>query len=108
MARLSKLETICLTIAGHPKRSQRFVLIHSHRCMKEVYDPKKGSSGSYWFASGKYDHLWSDLCQRKIKHSKGGQRSYISSLVLTKNGWDIMNQARIKLGFDPISYITME
>ena len=101
---LSMLEAICLSICANPKRSQRFILRVSYQCVHNTWSPSSGSNGSYWFASGKFNHLWSDISGRTIKHSRGGNRSYVSQLVLTEQGWNIMNQARIKLGFSPLTY----
>jgi len=101
---LSMLEAICLSICANPKQSQRFILRTAYQCVHDAWSPSSGSNGSYWFASGKFSHLWSDISNRIIKHSQGGDRAYISQLVLTEQGWNIMNQARIKLGFSPLTY----
>ena len=108
MAELSKLESICLAICAYPYMSQRETLRNAYLIRKNTVDPNYGSNGSYWFGSTKHRHLWTDLCNRKVKHSKGGKRKYASKLVLTKQGWDIMNQARLKSGAQEIPYYKQE
>ena len=105
---LSMIEAICLSIAAYPFQSQRFILQNVDICLNKHKALSNGSNGSYWFNSGKFKTLWHDVSNRKIKHSSGSQRVYISKLVLTPSGWDIHNKARKKLGYETIQYYKQE
>ena len=104
MPKLTTLESICLSICAYPFMSQRESLRIAYLIRHNSEDKTRGSNGSYWFGSRKFNHLWTDLCNRKVTHPSGGKRNYISKLVLTKKGWEVMNLARLKIGASTIPY----
>ena len=107
---LSGVEYLCMKIQSHPGRSKRYYLKQ-----KNIYqngsDYSNGANGmSGYFRPGCfYDrYLWYDVAPdtAKVKDWMGRVKYQPKScqMYLTQYGWKRANEARKKLGLDPLPY----
>ena len=117
--KLNGIEYLLLSIQANPGKSQRWHLRRKHMYQHGRPDYHKGGSGCGYFISPSYRNiLWRDHAPLDVEfpawvptnrlfnggHGKG-LRSKSAKMHLTAVGWKRANQARTKLGLDPIPFV---
>ena len=108
--KLSGVDYLCLKIQSNPGQSKRYYLRQ-----KNIYqngsDPSNGGNGmsGYFQPGGFYDYnLWHDEAPREVRRRNWmGRIQYhpkSSQMHLTSKGWDRANEARKKLGLEPLPH----
>ena len=125
--KLNGIEYLLLSIQSNPGKSQRWHLRRKHMYQHGQPDWHKGGSGCGYFSSPSYRNvLWTDMsyqddttqvkygCCTSVNsvfvntdwHPSGYYRyaykSSCSQMHLTRRGWARANEARKKIGLDPI------
>jgi len=122
--KLTGIEYLLLSIQTNPGKSQRWYLRRKHMYQHGRPDHHKGGSGCGYFSSLSYrDILWTDMSYqddtKQVKYGcytsvnsvfRGGKgyyyshayKSSCSQMHLTRRGWARANEARKKIGLDPI------
>ena len=108
--KLSGVDYLCLKIQSNPGKAKRYYLRQ-----KNIYqhgsDYSNGANGmsGYFRPGGFYDYnLWYDTAPNTVKAKnwmgcvKYQPRS--SQMHLTREGWNRANEARKKLGLEPLPY----
>jgi len=108
--KLSGVDYLCLKIQSNPGKAKRYYLRQ-----KNIYqngsDYSNGGNGmSGYFRPGCFydDNLWYDTAPNtvKVKNWMGqvGYQPRSSQMKLTRKGWNRANEARKKLGLEPLPY----
>ena len=108
--KLSGVDYLCMKMQSNPGQSKRYYLRH-----KNIYqngsDPSNGCSGmtGYFQPGCFYDlNLWYDTAPNTVKvkdwMGRVGYQPKSCQMHLTRKGWDRANEARKKLGLDPIPH----
>ena len=115
--KLNGIEYLLLSIQSHPGKSQRFHLKRLHMYQYGRPDYHKGGTNCGYFISPSYRNiLWRDHAPMNVEfpcfnptdgffHKAGpykGLRSKSAKMHLTASGWKRANQARVKLGLQPV------
>ncbi len=126
--KLNGIEYLLLSIQSRPGKSQRWHLRRKHMYQHGRPDYHKGGSGCGYFVSPSYrDVLWEDRSnQHSVKYGcclsvnsmygsyadgnscagypRYAHRSKCSQMHLTSSGWRRANEARKKIGLDPLPW----
>ena len=112
--KLSGVDYLCLKMQSNPGQSKRYYLRQ-----KNIYqrgsDPSNGGSGmTGYFQPGCFydENLWSDCSDYRPGHDVKrkdwmGRTVYqpkSCQMHLTRKGWNRANEARKKLGLEPLPY----
>jgi len=112
--KLNGIEYLLVSIQSNPDRSQRWHLRRKHRYQHGREDWHKGGSGCGYFSSTSYRNvLWFDASDKTVEYeaynpvdgnTSWGKaiKSKCAQMRLTWSGWVRANEARQKLGLDPI------
>ena len=122
--KLNGIEYLLLSIQSNPGKSQRWHLRRKHMYQHGRPDYHKGGSGCGYFSSPSYRNvLWTDMshqddttrvmygCSKSVNSVFHGGKGYYYShaykssccqMHLTRRGWARANEARKKIGLDPI------
>ena len=126
--RLNGIEYLLISIQSNPGKSQRWHLRRKYMYQHGVEDYHKGGSGCGYFSSSSYRNvLWTDRsnedgtaqvrygcnnsvnsvflntsCGNRYPHYGYAYRTACSQMHLTWKGWLRANEARKKIGLDPI------
>lgn len=120
--KLNGIEYLLLSIQSNPGKSQRWHLRRKHMYQHSRPDWHKGGSGCGYFVSPSYrDVLWKDRsnqhgvkygCFLSVNSMYGAAdssdypcyayRSKCSQMHLTWSGWVRANEARKKIGLEPV------
>ena len=115
--KLNGIEYLLLSIQSNPGKSQRWHLRRKHMYHHGRPDWHKGGSGCGYFTSPSYRNiLWRDHAPMDVEfpcfnptdgffHKAGpykGLRSKCAQMHLTWSGWVRANEARKKIGLEPI------
>jgi len=126
--KLNGIEYLLLSIQSNPGKSQRWHLRRKYMYQHGVEDCHKGGSGAGYFRSPSYRNvLWKDRsnedgttqvrygCSLSVNsmfydytgneysgHSRYAYRSACSQMHLTPLGWRRANEARKKIGLEPL------
>ena len=117
--KLNGIEYLLLSIQANPGKSQRWHLRRKHMYQHGRPDWHKGGSGCGYFISPSYRNiLWRDhapldvefpCCVPTNRLFNGGYgkglRSKSAQMHLTARGWARANEARAKLGLEPIPFV---
>jgi hypothetical protein len=117
---LNGIEFLLVCMQSNPGMSQRYYLRRKFLYLHSMSDPHKGGSGAGYFRSPSYrDFVWTDAspqnvwyyCStpvdgfvRKNGYQSGGTKSKSAQMHLTRHGWTRANEARKKLGLEPLPY----
>ena len=116
--KLNGIEYLLLSIQSNPGKSQRWHLRRKHVYQHGRPDWHKGGSGCGYFISPSYRNiLWRDHAPLDVEFPcwaptnrlfnggfGKGLRSKSAQMHLTARGWARANEARKKIGLDPIQY----
>ena len=115
--KLNGIEYLLLSIQSNPGKSQRWHLRRKHMYLHGRPDYHKGGTGSGYFNSPSYRNiLWRDRAPMDVVFPAynpvdgffqkagpcKGLRSKCAQMHLTWSGWVRANEARKKIGLDPI------
>ena len=122
--KLSGIEYLLLSIQSNPGKSQRWYLRRKHMYLHGRPDYHKGGTGSGYFSSPSYRNvLWTDRSNQdgttqvrygcytsvnsvfygsKSPYPRHAYKSSCSQIHLTWAGWIRANEARKKIGLEPI------
>ena len=117
--KLNGIEYLLLAIQSDPGKSQRHYLRHMHVYQYGRPDHHKGGTNSAYFSSPSYRNVtWRDISRQTVWYScfapvdgavrkggySGGTKSKCAEMHLTQHGWDRANNARLKIGLEPLPY----
>ena len=117
--KLNGIEYLLLAIQSDPGKSQRHYLRHMHVYQYGRPDHHKGGTNSAYFSSPSYRNVtWFDAAPKEVKYFcfspvdgqadwmsySGGLKSKCAAMLLTRHGWFRANEARQKLGLDPVPF----
>lgn len=115
--KLNGIEYLLLSIQSNPGKSQRWHLRRKHMYQHGRPDWYKGGSGCGYFVSPSYRNvLWYDAAYPRVFYRatcpvdgwnvmRGlGCKSASAQMHLTARGWARANEARKKIGLEPIQY----
>ena len=112
--KLNGIEYLLLSIQSNPGKSQRWHLRRKHMYQHGRPDRHKGGSGCGYFVSSSYRNvLWADHSDQDVIYGatcpvdgwvfrNRACRSKCAQMHLTARGWKRANEARQKIGLDPI------
>jgi len=114
--KLNGIEYLLLSIQSNPGKSQRWHLRRKHMYLHGRPDFHKGGTGSGYFSSPSYRNiLWRDHSPLDVEFPcwspsnrlyngtwGKGLRSKCGQMHLTWSGWVRANEARKKIGLEPI------
>ena len=118
--KLSGVEDLLISIQSNPGKSQRWHLRRKHMYQHGRPDWHKGGSGCGYFISPSYrDTLWWDAARKSVEYTAynpvdgmtghcKASKSKSARMYLTREGWHRANQARQKLGLDPLHHDTFD
>ena len=117
--KLNGIEYLLVSIQSNPGKSQRWHLKRKHMYQHGRPDYHKGGSGCGYFISPSYrDVVWFDASTPEVFYYSthpvdgyvkmngkqyGGTKSKCAQMHLTRRGWTRANEARKKLGLEPLS-----
>jgi hypothetical protein len=114
--KLKGIEYLLLSIQSNPAKSQRWHLRRKYMYQHSIKDSNKGGSGAAYFRSPSYRNIvWYDASVQNVFYScskpidgqtfqsrSGGFKSRSAQMHLTPAGWHRANEARKKIGLEPI------
>ena len=117
---LNGIEYLLVCMQSNPGMSQRYYLRRKHLYLHGTSDYWNGGTGCGYFISPSYrDVVWTDIssqnvfyyCSRPVDgyvkmngKQYGGTKSKSAKMHLTRFGWTRANEARKKLGLEPLPY----
>ena len=107
---LNGIEFLLVCMQSNPGMSQRYYLRRKHLYLHSTPDYHKGGTGSGYFIAPSYrDVVWEDRAPHNARYSSwrnrnNGYKSKSAQMHLTRYGWTRANEARKKLGLEPLPY----
>jgi len=119
---LNGIEYLLLAMQSQPGESQRHYLRRLHVYQWGRPDYHKGGTNCGYFNSLSYRNVtWYDAapkdvkyfcfapvdgqCSNSFKRWSGGTRTKCAEMHLTRHGWARANEARQKIGLEPVPYV---